>query len=114
MTSHSVMRTSPLVTARQVITRDRYEHVAVYRDDERVADFQCRVALASASVAGRDAQSALGDSSPGFYVAAAPAQVARDGAIVQGDEVWTRERRYRVVSVDIYAHEAQILMRYIQ
>ncbi len=114
MTSHSKMQGPPLVRTRQVICQDRYVHVSVYRDDERIADFQGRIAGANNATAGRDAQDVRGDSSPNFYVMAINAQLARDGVIVQGDEVWTTDWRYRVVSVNVFEHETQVLMRHIQ
>ncbi len=114
MTSHSRMHRPHLVRCRQVISQDRFTHVTIYRNDVQIADVQARVAQANGSTVGRDRQDVRGDSSPNFYVMALRAQIAQDGVVVQGDEAWTTERRYRIVSVDVYGHEAQVLMRHIQ
>ena len=98
----------------EYITSDSYEHVTVYRNDERVADFQCRISPATSAVAGQDVQRALGDASKGYYVAAMNTQLAVDNVVIQGDEVWTAVRRYRVVSVDVFPHTAQMLLQHIQ
>ena len=106
--SNSQLHTRPFTQAQQAILHDSYVHATVYRADERMADFQARIALAAGGAVGRDGQAARGDSSPGYYILACNAQLARDGVIASGDEVWAADgNRYRVVAMDISPHEAQ-------
>jgi len=112
--SHSRLPVAAMAAGARAITRDSYTHATVYRDDELVADFQCRIAVANNAVMSADVQRAMGDASPGFYVALVSAQLAMDRVVRQGDELWTDGRRYRVVSVAAYPHEGQILLRHIQ
>ena len=114
MHSHSQMHTPTMVQTGQVILRDHYEHVTIYRDDERIADLQARIASTTSATVGRDAQDVRGDSSPNYFVMVINAQYARDGVVVQGDEVWTTTRRCRVIAVEKYEHDAQVTLRHIQ
>lgn len=94
--------------------RDVYVSVGVWRvvdgADVLVANFQTRLTAASAGAAGRDGPGAQGDAAQRLFVAVAP----QHAPVGKGDEVWTGELRLRVVAVDQYPHDQQLLLQEVQ
>jgi hypothetical protein len=97
-------------SARAVGLRDNYERVDIYRSGVRVGTLQARISLHSNATVGRDQNSLPGDSSPGSYVM--PVPLSTD--IEQGDEVWADACRYRVVSLEQFPGQIQVMLTYIQ
>ena len=94
--------------------RDAYVSVGVWRvvagEDVLVANFQTRLVAASGGAAGRDGQVPQGDAAQRLFVAVAP----KHADALKGDEVWTGELRLRVVAVDQYPHDQQLLLQEVQ
>ena len=116
MSQVSALRLPVMVATRQMIQRDAVRLVDVWRrqsgGEVRVISLAVRIAAVSSRSVGRDTQTVQGDVAPSFYVASLSTLV---GSVIHtGDEFWDDSVRYRVVSVDLYPHEAQILMRLIQ
>lgn len=116
MSQVSAMRIPAMVATRQKIMRDSVTLVDVWRrasgGEVRVVSLAVRIAAVSSRSVGRDTQTVQGDVAPAFYTTSLSTLV---GSVIRtGDEFWDESVRYRVVSVDMYPHEAQILMRLIQ
>ena len=100
----------------QRMVNDLYVAATVWRtvagEDTVVAQFNTRLAAANAAPAGRDAAGAQGNAAQRLFVCVAPlyASVGKD------DEVWAGagEMRLRVVAVDRYPHDQQLLLQEVQ
>lgn len=116
MSQVSALRIPSMVAVRQKIMRDSVTLVDVWRrasgGEVRVVSLAVRIAAVSSRSVGRDVQMVQGDVAPSFYVASLSTLVG--SAIRTGDEFWDESVRYRVISIDMFPHEAQILMRLIQ
>lgn len=78
--------------------------------ETRVAVFRSRLAPTGKGVAGRDRRKLVGDVSGQFLVMNAPihADIQKD------DEIWVGDARYRVISLDLFAHQRQVIVRKLQ
>lgn len=116
MSQVSALRIPSMVATRQRIRQDAVTLVDVWRQasggEFRVVSLAVRIAAVSGRSVGRDVQMVQGDAAPAFYTTSVPTMIG--SAIRAGDELWEDVVRYRVVSVDMFPHEAQILMRQIQ
>lgn len=103
-----------LDAGRRTMVNDLYVFAAVWRTvdlvDVEVGGFQSRLAAVSLSEAGRDGQVVQGNAADRMFVTPAPkfANIRKD------DELWVGDARYRVVTVDAYAHDVQVLVKAIQ
>jgi hypothetical protein len=116
MSQVSALRIPAMVATRQRIKRDSVRLVDVWRrasgGEVRVMSLAVRIAAVNSRSVGRDVQTVQGDVAPSFYTTSLSVLVG--STLRPGDEFWDEYVRYRVVSVDMYPHEAQILMRLIQ
>lgn len=98
----------------QVMVDDIWVTARIFRRngdvDSLICAFLTRVAAASSSESGRESQPAQGNVAQRLFVAPAP----RWADVVKDDEVWVDSSRYRVVAVDVYPHDQQLLLRQIQ
>lgn len=99
--------------ARRMVN-DLYVAVKVWRTvagvDTVVAQFNTRLAAASAAPSGRDAAGAQGNAAQRLFVCVAPLYAD----VVKDDEVWAGDLRLRVVAVDHYPHDQQLLLQEVQ
>jgi len=96
------------------IASDNFVGVTVWRmvegTETAMATLQTRIAQTTRATQGRDDGSVQGAVSPQYYTMAFP--YAAD--VMVGDEVWTGGVRYRVVSIDVFPHEAQATLFMLQ
>lgn len=99
--------------ARRMVS-DLYVAATVWRtvagEDAIVAQFNTRLAAASTAPSGRDAAGAQGNAAQRLFVCVAPLYAA----VGKDDEVWAGDLRLRVVAVDHYPHDQQLLLQEVQ
>jgi hypothetical protein len=96
------------------IAGDNFVGATVWRmvdgTETAVGTLQVRIAQTTRAVQGRDDGSVQGAVSPQYYTMA----FACGTNLQVGDEIWTGGVRYRVVSIDIFPHEAQATLFMLQ
>jgi hypothetical protein len=113
--SHGRFPTPTARRDRQSIRDDKFETLTIMRGrrgaEERIAAFQGRIAGTSSSSLGRDHQKDIASTSSRIVVITAPMWLS----VRRGDEIWTKDEiRYRIISVDEYPGQIQIIAEMLQ
>lgn len=113
MTSSRLPTTLMGSVSRRVI-EDNVSFVTVYREVAGSETIICRlhahIAATDRQLSGRDLQYVMGDSSPQYNVMT----VGKNEDVELDDTVWSEDRRYRIIAIDVHVHDKQVLMRQLQ
>lgn len=109
LASSSLSRTVLAGTKRRIL-EDAVKLVEIYREvdggEEFVASVQGRIAPADRAVVGRDVNTLPGRVSPSYKVLSVP--LGTD--VKKNDLAWAGAQMYRVVSVETFLHELQLML----